>query len=887
MIIRKAEDMKRIINMRCRVFSFASVFICLLCIAQTCYAVEQKTKKVVLENGLTVLVTEKPNSPVVSVYGLVKAGSATEGEFLGSGLSHYLEHMLFKETESRGVGQIAAQIQAVGGTVNAATSMDYTIYTVDVPYDQFDMGLNILADMLMHSTLNAQEMEKERTVIHSEMKLYEDNPDRRLSRMTFENVYLLHPYRHPVIGYKSLFDQVSHDDLMKYYKQFYAPNNIIISVAGNVDGDLTIEKIKNAFAGFERSISITRNLPQEPVQITERHYEEFYSTDATRFAMAFGGVSLLDRDLFALDVLGVILGDGRSSRLYNDVYKNKNLVHSISSWNYTPVDRGFFVINALLELKNTQAAINAVWKNIDKIKNKGVEKSELEKAKRQVLSEHIMDKQKASAIAYSQALDEAFTGDYDFSRKYVDAIRRVTNDDIIRVANQYLQKDNLTVVVLKPKSAQTDPQEPATETMAENDIEKFTLKNGLTVLLRQDKSLALVSIRLSLNGGTRFEAPSLNGISEMTSSLLIKGTKKHSAQEIADISENKGMHLSTLSGRNSIGLSVEALSEDLNTALGLVKEILTEPVFAQNEMDKLKEIIKVSIKERDNEIFDYSEFQLMQRLFKEHYFRLDGIGSVETVEQITRRDIQNFYKQLAVANHMVLAVFGDFEKDELKKTLEKMFGDMPSGELLDSTHSAEPLSATVEENLYMDREQALVLYGFHGTTIDQTDKYGLEVLTSIIGSSFSGRLFNNIREQLGAAYTMGAYSIPGFGSGMTVIYVLTKGEEALKVKDLVRKEIEKIQNSLVDDKELQETKTYLKGTNKARLETNKSLALTVSLDELYGLGYQDYQNYDKYIDALTKEDLQRLAKQYLDLNKAVIIVTRPEKFKAQEGMAHE
>jgi len=167
-------------------------------------AIENRSSKQILDNGLTVLVTEMPSSPVVSVYALVKAGSATEGKFLGTGISHFLEHMLFKGTHGRGVGEIASRIQAVGGSINASTGMDYTIYTITVPFDSFDVALDILSDMLMNSTMDAEEVERERNVIFGEMRLHNDNPGRKIGELTFKNVYIRHPYRHPIIGYKSL-----------------------------------------------------------------------------------------------------------------------------------------------------------------------------------------------------------------------------------------------------------------------------------------------------------------------------------------------------------------------------------------------------------------------------------------------------------------------------------------------------------------------------------------------------------------------------------------------------------------------------------------------------------------------------------------------------------
>ncbi|HQP11056.1 MAG TPA: pitrilysin family protein [Candidatus Omnitrophota bacterium] len=172
-------------------------------------ASDDSSSKYVLDNGLTVLVNEMPLSPTVSVYALVKTGSATEGKFLGTGITHFLEHMLFKGTHEGGVGELASRIQSVGGSINASTGMDYTVYTVTVPRESFQVALAVVADMMQHAAMDPEEVERERNVIFSEMRMRDDDPGSKLSALTFQSVYLEHPYRHPIIGYKSLLEQVT------------------------------------------------------------------------------------------------------------------------------------------------------------------------------------------------------------------------------------------------------------------------------------------------------------------------------------------------------------------------------------------------------------------------------------------------------------------------------------------------------------------------------------------------------------------------------------------------------------------------------------------------------------------------------------------------------
>ena len=837
-------------------------------------AFEDRSLKRVLDNGLTVLVTEIPSSPVVSVYALVKTGSATEGRFLGAGISHFLEHMLFKGTHGRQVGEIAGRVQAVGGTINAATGMDYTIYTITVPYGSFDVALDILSDMLANASMDAEEVERERNVIFSEMRMRNDDPDTRISELAFKNVYMRHPYRHPIIGYGELLAEVTRDDLVGYYRERYAPNNTVLSVAGKVDKNEALSKVTAAFKDFKRGHPVVRNLPNEPRQISPRSYQEEYPTELTRLSMAFSGIELLHPDLYALDVLAQVLGQGKSSRLYRDVYKKQGLVHHISASNYTPIDKGIFWIECLLEEENAEAAIRAVLEQVDEVKKNGIKPEELKKAKQQVRSGHILRHQTSASVAHAQAIDEAFAGDHHFSKKYVEGVERVTAEDIRRAANTYLVDTALTTVILRPEGegAQEETEADVAETQ---EIRKHVLDNGLTVLLKEDRAFPLVTVRLAANGGVRQETAQLNGVFLMLASTWTKGTKTYSADQIAEKTEGLGMRLSGFSGRNSFGLSLECLAEQLPAALGLLEDLVLRPTFPDEEIVKVKEQMRTAIRGREDDIFAKTAHRLKRTLFLTHPFRLEEEGTVESVERITRRDLTAFYEWFAVPGNMVISVFGDMDADNVFKDIKKSFGSLKDEPLALKFHKESPPDRPREETLTMDKEQAMVMVGFQGPALSDPDRYGLEVLTAVLGSSFNGRLFTRIREQSGDAYTLGGHFLPGPDAGFVYFYVQTTAGEAERVKGLLKEEIAALQSEYVPEEELKDIKTYLKGTYRASRETSASLNFMASLDELYGLGYDHYQEYDANIDGVTQDDIRRLAREVLDLNKAAVVTTLP------------
>ncbi|MCK5581233.1 MAG: insulinase family protein [Candidatus Omnitrophica bacterium] len=838
-------------------------------------SVNLTTNKYILENGLTVLITEMPASSVVSVYLLVKAGSANEGKFLGSGITHFLEHMLFKGTETRGVGDISKEIQAIGGVINASTGFDYTIYTITVPADGFNTALDILADMMQNSQFAPQELKKEREVVYNEMKMHKARPKRYLMEMVFDTVYKRHPYRLPVIGHEALLRKLTREDFLEYYRKYYSPNNMVLAVAGKIDRADAVTKIKNVYHSFERQSAVSRILPQEPRQIAPRRYEETYPTDLTRMSLVYASMSISDPDLYALDALSMILGSGKSSRLYLDLYKKKGLVHSISASNFTPIDRGGFEVECVLDEENVEETIATVKEQIALVKKKGVASDELDKVKRRIYRYYVSSMKTTGSVARKTAIDEAVAGDYDFSRVYVENINKVTNADIKRVARKYLIDTGLSVVVLRPESESQEGGETAThETVGQ--IEKVVLENGLTILFRENHTLPAVSVVLALNGGTRYEPQELNGISALTANMWVKGTKSCTANEIASQVESMGASLNGFSGRNSLGLTLEVLSEDLKTGLDLLEDILKNPVFPDDELAKDKELTKTAIIAKKDSIEATTAKELRQTLFQTHPFRLETSGTLDSVDRVTREDVKDFYKKMVVPGSMVLTVLGDFDKEALLEELTGRFGTLSAG-AVPAVHHEEPLpEAARQKEIDFDKDQAMVMIGFRGVDFLHEDRYALNVLASIMGSSFSGRMFSRIREEFGRAYALSGVSLPGKDAGMVYFYVLTVKESVDEVRVLLQELLQEIQEQEVSDSELANMKAYMKGRFQMRLETDSSVAFMVALDELYGLGHDHYKMYSKNIDAVTVQDVRRAAKKYLNMGHAAIVVARPQ-----------
>ena len=447
-------------------------------------------QRFVLPNGLIVLVQEDHSAPVASVQAWVGTGSIHEGQHIGSGLSHLLEHMLFKGTETRSTNAIAQSVQDEGGYINAYTSFDRTVYWIDVPKAGLHTAVDLLADACMNSTLPADEFVKEQEVIRREFAMVADDPDRVNSQQLFTTAYREHPYRHPVIGHLDIFNALTRDEVMAYYKARYVPNNIFFVVVGDVDTAAVVSQLETFFAPYPRRALPPVFLPAEPPQLGRRVTHKEFPTELSRSCLSWHVPNITHPDVPALDVLATVLGDGRSSRLYRQVREQKQLAHFISAFSYVPSEPGLFGLDVTTDPDKREAAEAAALEIIAEISRDGVSAPELAKAKRVILSNQMGALVTMRGQASDLGSNWLLTGNLDFSRDYLDAIQRVRPEDIANVARKYLRDDNLTLVTLDPASAEA--KHAAAPIVKEaGEIQRFTLSNGLRLLVREDARLPL------------------------------------------------------------------------------------------------------------------------------------------------------------------------------------------------------------------------------------------------------------------------------------------------------------------------------------------------------------------------------------------------------------
>ncbi|MDD5449704.1 MAG: pitrilysin family protein [Candidatus Omnitrophica bacterium] len=835
-----------------------------------------EVKKSLLKNGIVTLIEESHKAPLTAIQARIKTGSATEDGYLGTGISHFVEHMLFKGTSKWPMpGTIEREIKSQGGYINAFTSYDSTDVVIIVPSARTYEALEILKGILTESLFDPKELEKEREVILKEIRLDNDDPARRLSQLLWSNVFRSHNYRLPVIGYEDLFKKLTREDLVKYYQTKYIPDNILLAVVGDIDTEEAYKQADKLFGEIERVSPSGVPSKVEPRQIAAVEIKEESAVNLCYLAMGYHSVSIRDKDLFALDVLSMLLGSGEDSRLSRSLRRERQLVYSLDCSNYTPKDPGIFLINAVLKNEMSNQAIDEIRKQINILKVKFAPDNELNKAKNMVLSSYIFSRQTVEERASDLIEGEALTGDYDFSKKYVEGIKAVTREDVRRVAGKYLRDEALTTVMLvPPQSAKPAAagQKASKKAKDAANIERFEFKNGLRVFILEDHNLPIVSLSAFGLGGLRTENFNDNGIANLVSETLLTGTKKNAEEQIFSKVEGAGGDISSVSGGNTFSISADGLSGDFNMLSETFADCVENPLFAADKIQREKAVILAGISSIDDDIYESGIRTLKYTLFNNSPYRLPLLGRPSSISQISRNEILNYYNTYYCPANMVLAVSGDIDGKAAAQKISALFEKAvkkpaPVIRPQKDTKRARPRALKRK----IEKEQSLILLGYPGTTIYNHDKYIMEVLCSAL-SGINGRLSKTIREERGLAYALDAVSIPGIEPGMIVFYIGTTNRNLALARDELFKEIELFTREGISDEELRSAKSELIGHRGMRLQKTADIAAEVSLNELFGLGYDNYLKYEERINHITKECALRAAKKYLN-NYSYVLLT--------------
>lgn len=813
----------------------------------------------VCRNGMTALVAPLEKSSLVSLQVWVGTGSVHEAEFAGAGISHLLEHMVFKGTAEYSGQELNERVPALGGLWNAYTSTDRTVYHIDGPAAHWREFLHLLVQLTLHPSFPEEEYERERDVIRREMAMYDDDPQDAAYHALIGTLYKKHPRRLPVVGYRSLFDRLTHADMAAYHARRYVPANMFICAAGDVDSAAFFAAVEEEMADIPAAPAAEVPLPQESRQWGLRLCRREFAQPTSTLMLAWRIPHANHADAAALSMLGSVLGDGRTAWLYRRFHDELGLAHDISVM--TIPDRtgeGALVIEADAERDRRDALRDAITAFVSTLPQADFEESRA-RTRRQMRVAKLKSLATVQGLAQAAAMSWHLTRNAGCMEEWEDALDRVTAADLARVAAAYLTPDRLTEVSVDPLGSNAEQAEDAAAEQG-SASELHTLPNGLRVAVRVDRRVPLVYLNLTVGAGSSSETAETAGINTLLCECLLKGTTTRSAAELADAVENLGASLNSSAGNNTFSLSSRGLAGDADTLITLLADAALHPTFPAEALETEKEALIADILDAAEDPAATAFRRLRQLCFGSVSYGNHRDGTVESVESLTREQLQTQHARLMCGHNAVLAVVGDIDPAAVLAAASAAFGDMPAG--MPVQRVSTPAQQAADERVIMDKEQAVLAVAMPALNATAAE-LPQQVLFEEWCRDMAGPVCMEIREKRGLAYYASATSLLGVDAGCLYFYLGTAPQQVAEARAAMEQLLADLAEHGMPAEALERSRATALAARLLSLQSGSKRCAGMAVNTLLGLGADYDDTVPDLLRAVTPESMSAFLRRTL------------------------
>lgn len=892
-------------------------------IAGQYYDKQLKVTKTRLANGLVILSKEDHAAPVAYFSVFYKVGSRNEitGQ---TGLSHILEHMMFKGTHDLPPGSIARLFQLVGGEINAATDIDETYYHELISADKLELAVRVEADRMENSAFDPVQLSHEMTVVRSELEGDSNDPGQQLRDFTFDPLaFISHPYHWPTIGWiPDVENAAKHrDEIYNYYKGHYMPNNATVVVVGDFDTAQLVRLCQQYFGVYNTGVLERHFITPEPPQHGERRGVLRRPGTVGQVMIGWRGSVLGSADHYTMDVISLILSSGRSSRLYQALVE-PGIADGVDAGNYDTHDPFVFTVSATAAQGVSDDKLEAGMEaEVDRLKTDPVSLEELNRAKRQIEAGFTYNNDSVSDQAQQLGFYQTVFGDYRYLATYLKRIDAVTPQMIQDVAKRYFTVDQRTVASFEPVALPPGTAPPpftpivhqfgavsgkptaAQQKMVSELETRFTsgkrvaakshvlpsrivLPNGLVLLVQSNHANKTVAMTGLVRAGAAFDPDDKPGLSEMTSAMLSRGAAGKTALEIARSLEGVGASIDIGANVDDVQFGGKSLTKDFDLMVSTLSDELRRPDFPSDQLEKLRGQMLGGIDQERQDAGGtggpgaVGAIAFAQALYPPHhpYWQPTLDAQQASIKSMTRDDLVGFYGKYYRPDTMALVIVGDVTRDEAVREVQKCFGDWarPAAAPRPLVIPDTPLPPAGTKPIYAtmpDVSQTSILFGSVGQLKrSDPDFYAATVMNYILGGSvFGSRLGDLIRDQNGLAYTVYSGFDAGHGEGPFQIFIGTNPENAAKALYLMHQALDRFIQGGATQTEVDNAVAYLTGSFPLTLETNSGLASVILAEQDYGLGLDYVNRRASLYRSVTVAQVDALAKRLLHPNRSVLV----------------
>jgi zinc protease len=842
-------------------------------------------RRLVLPNGLTVLLRRDDTAPVVAIVTYVKAGYFDETDDV-AGIAHVLEHMFFKGTRDRPVGAISKETKSAGGYLNAGTIYDRTSYYTVLPAASFARGLDIQRDAYANSVIDADELAKELEVIIQEAKRKADNPSAVATETLFELLHDEHRMRRWRIGREDGLRKLGRDDLVRFYRNFYRPRSTILSIVGDLDLDEAARHIERQYGALSDAPIERSHGPQEP-EHREFRYREL-DGDITQTQLVFGWRTpgTLHPDTPLLELAGTMLGSGRGSRLYRAVRERK-LATSVSAYDYTPTELGVFVVHAEGPPEKTLQAARTVWAQLADVRANGFGDEELNRA-RQLLEARFVRRLETMEGQANYLAEWEALGDWQLGQRELNRLLTANAPEVTDAVRRHLTESSAGVIVYRPREAQPVardasemrellgggapalPQIPAPSPVApprparasfereEGRVRVYRTAQGVPILVMARPGAPIVQVGIHVAGGATDEPAARAGLTSMLTRTSVKGTRTRTAAQIAEDGELLGGSVSGSTSSESFSWGISVPARHTAAALELLADVAQHATFEEQALETERALAIADLEMLRDDMYRYPLRLLTSEAFAGHPYGVPSSGTEQSLASIAASEVREWHRARVLEGPSVIAVVGDVDPDGIATLVAARFAELRWRDEPPLPAPAWPPAPLLVSESREKAQSALAL-AFPSPSRTDDARVAADLLAGV-ASGLGGRFFDQLRDRQSLAYTVSAFAAEWRRAGMFVSYIATSPEKEEIARAGLLAEFAKLREAPVAAAELAQAKEYAIGTHAIRSQSGGALLGEIIDAWIFGRGLHEIEEHDARIRRVTASEMQELAR---------------------------
>lgn len=844
--------------------------------------IEIPHQKFILNNGLTLIVHEDHKAPIAAVNVWYHVGSKNEKPGK-SGFAHLFEHLMFNGSENYDDDYFQA-LERIGGTdLNGTTNNDRTNYFQNVPLAALDQVLFLESDRMGHllGAIDQEVLDEQRGVVQNEKRQGENNPyGKQWDLITKAMFPTGHPYSWTVIGEMEDLNAASLEDVHEWFKTYYGPANAVIVVAGDVEAEDIYKRAVSYFGDIPAGPALVRPEVNIPIrtQNTRQSYQD--RVPEARINIVWNTPEWGSKEAVLLNLASSVLSSGKTSRLYKRLVYDDQIASSAAAFTWEKEIASNFIIQANVKPgKTVEEVESALTEELEKFLKDGPTQAELDRVKAQYFAGFIKGIERIGGFGGKSdilAQHEVYGGDAEYYKKILEMVANAKPSDVQNAAKKWLTQGSHTLICTPFPEYSTIasdidrskglPEMGKPATVKFPDLERFTLKNGLEVVLAKRPGVPTVVMRMMFDAGYASDQFSKAGTASLAMDMMDEGTKNKSALEINEDLQTLGASLGAYSDLDASYVNLNTLKPTLEPSLDMMADVILNPSFPQEDFDRLKNQTMVQIQREKSQPVQMALRVMPKFLYGEgHAYSqpLTGSGHESTVQSMSREDMVKFHDTWIRPNNATLMVVGDLDMEELKPMLEERFGDWKKGK------APKKNVAEVKENnkgkLYlMDRpesQQSVIIGGYLIDPYGKIDEIARETAVNVLGGEFTARVNMNLREDKHWAY--GAYTFIQQAKGQRPMLAYAPVQTD-KTKESIQEIIKEFEMFVGDKPVTQEE--FSKTTGNAILalpgqwETNNAVMGSLNNQIKYELKDDYYQTYGDKVQNLKLDDVRMLSK---------------------------